>query len=201
MINDKRKLEFYNYILKLLSQIKLFKMFKDFKIIDEMEETLMSLLNNFENCNFNKINYFSKEEVITPSIGFTFIFNNEDDETLFKINDNNEFELPFSNFELFKSFDENINNFLNLNSIKLEDYDVKGIINILPLRSENNKINDYFSTPEYLFVLSSNNKIYNINEKFKYLKKEEIKDSKLFSKNEILKFIEIAKSNEKFYKE
>ncbi len=199
MINEKRKLEYYNYILKILALVKVAKIFKDIDKIDEIEKVAMEMLNNFENCNFNKINFFSKEEVVTPGVGFILLIKNENDEYLFKKN-KEEIELFYSSFEILKSMDENINEYLKNSNLKIEDYDVKGVINKIPLKEENGKINTYFSTPMYIFILSSKIKSYNIDNDFIFIKKEDINDTKLFSKNEIIKFIDIS-INDKFYKE
>ncbi len=199
MINEKRKLEYYNYILKILALVKVAKIFKDIDKIDEIEKVAMEMLNNFENCNFNKINFFSKEEVVTPGVGFILLIKNENDEYLFKKN-KEDIELFYSSFEILKSMDENINEYLKNSNLKIEDYDVKGVINKIPLKEENGKINTYFSTPMYIFILSSKIKSYNIDNDFIFIKKEDINDTKLFSKNEIIKFIDIS-INDKFYKE
>ncbi len=199
MINEKRKLEYYNYILKILALCKVAKIFNDINKIEEIEKTAMDMLNNFENCNFNKINFFSKEEVVTPGVGFILLIKNENDEYLFKKN-KEEIELFYSSFEILKSMDENINEYLKNSNLKIEDYDVKGVINKIPLKEENGKINTYFSTPMYIFILSSKIKSYNIDNDFIFIKKEDINDTKLFSKNEIIKFIDIS-INDKFYKE
>ena len=200
MINEKRKLEYYNYILKILAMCKLAKFFNDMDKIEEIEKTAMDMLNNFENCNFNKINFFSKEEVVTPAVGYILLIKNENDEYLFKKN-KEELEVLFNPFEILKSMDENINEYLKNNNLEIsKDYEVKGIINEIPLKEENAKINNYFSTPMYLFILTSQIKSYNIDSDFIFIKKSDIKDTKLFNKNEIIKFIDIS-INDKFYKE
>ena len=200
MINEKRKLEYYNYILKILAMCKLAKFFNDMDKIEEIEKIAMDMLNNFENCNFNKINFFSKEEVVTPAVGYILLIKNENDEYLFKKN-KEELEVLFNPFEILKSMDENINEYLKNNNLEIsKDYEVKGIINEIPLKEENTKINNYFSTPMYLFILTSQIKSYNIDSDFIFIKKSDIKDTKLFSKNEIIKFIDIS-INDKFYKE
>lgn len=195
MNNENRKNEYYNYILKLLALIKYSKICKDNSKIDEIEKLAMEMLNNFENCNFNKINYFSKEEVLTPAIGFIFIIKNENNEILF-LKNNEKYELPFSNFEIYKGFNENIDNYLKKESIDIKNYCIKGIINKMPL----DNLNKNFSTPEYLFILSSEIKSYNINNSFIFIDKKEINDTFLFNKEEIIKFITISNSEE-FYKE
>lgn len=96
--------------------------------------------------------------------------------------------------------DENINDYLKINCLEIDDYNVKGIINELPLKNEDGIINRYFSTPMYIFILSSNIKSYNMDNNFIFIKKDDINDTKLFSKNEIIKFIDIS-INDKFYKE
>ena len=200
MINEKRKLEYYNYILKILAMCKLAKFFNDMDKIEEIEKTAMDMLNNFENCNFNKINFFSKEEVVTPAVGYILLIKNENDEYLFKKN-KEELEVLFNPFEILKSMDENINEYLKDNNLEIsKDYEVKGIINEIPLKEENAKINNYFSTPMYLFILTSQIKSYNMDSDFIFIKKSDIKDTKLFSKNEIIKFIDIS-INDKFFKE
>lgn len=200
MINEKRKLEYYNYILKILAMCKLAKFFNDISKIEEIEKTAMDMLNNFENCNFNKINFFSKEEVVTPAVGFILLIKNENNEYLFKEN-KDELEILFSPFEILKSMDENINEYLKNNNLEInQDYEVKGVIDEIPLKEEEGKINNYFSTPMYLFILTSQIKSYNIDSDFIFIKKSDIKDTKLFSKNEIIKFIDIS-INDKFYKE
>lgn len=200
MINEKRKLEYYNYILKILAMCKLAKFFNNIDKIEEIEKTAMDMLNNFENCNFNKINFFSKEEVVTPAVGFIFLIKNENDEYLFKKN-KEELEILFSPFEILKSMDENINEYLKNNNLEIiKDYDVKGIVNEMPLKEEDNKINNYFSTPMYLFILTSQIKSYNMDSDFIFIKKSEVRDTKLFSKTEIIKFIDIS-INDKFFKE
>ncbi len=200
MINEKRKLEYYNYILKILAMCKLAKFFNDMDKIEEIEKTAMDMLNNFENCNFNKINFFSKEEVVTPAVGYILLIKNENDEYLFKKN-KEELEVLFNPFEILKSMDENINEYLKNNNLEIsKDYEVKGIINEIPLKEENTKINNYFSTPMYLFILTSQIKSYNMDSDFIFIKKSDIKDTKLFSKNEIIKFIDIS-INDKFFKE
>ena len=200
MINEKRKLEYYNYILKILAMCKLAKFFNDMDKIEEIEKTAMDMLNNFENCNFNKINFFSKEEVVTPAVGYILLIKNENDEYLFKKN-KEELEVLFNPFEILKSMDENINEYLKNNNLDIsKDYEVKGIINEIPLKEENAKINNYFSTPMYLFILTSQIKSYNIDSDFIFIKKSDIKDTKLFNKNEIIKFIDIS-INDKFFKE
>ena len=200
MINEKRKLEYYNYILKILAMCKLAKFFNDMDKIEEIEKTAMDMLNNFENCNFNKINFFSKEEVVTPAVGYILLIKNENDEYLFKKN-KEELEVLFNPFEILKSMDENINEYLKNNNLEIsKDYEVKGIINEIPLKEENAKINNYFSTPMYLFILTSQIKSYNMDSDFIFIKKSDIKDTKLFSKNEIIKFIDIS-INDKFFKE
>ena len=200
MINEKRKLEYYNYILKILAMCKLAKFFNDMDKIEEIEKTAMDMLNNFENCNFNKINFFSKEEVVTPAVGYILLIKNENDEYLFKKN-KEELEIIFNPFEILKSMDENINEYLKNNNLEIsKDYEVKGIINEIPLKEENAKINNYFSTPMYLFILTSQIKSYNMNSDFIFIKKSDIKDTKLFGKNEIIKFIDIS-INDKFFKE
>ena len=195
MNNENRKNEYYNYILKLLALIKYSKICKDNSKIDEIEKLAMEMLNNFENCNFNKINYFSKDEVLTPAIGFIFIIKNENNEILF-LKNNEKYELPFSNFEIYKSFNENIDNYLKKESIDIKNYCIKGIINKMPL----DNLNKNFSTPEYLFILSSEIKSYNINNSFIFIDEKEINDTFLFNKEEIIKFITISNSEE-FYKE
>lgn len=195
MNNENRKNEYYNYILKLLALIKYSKICKDNSKIDEIEKLVMEMLNNFENCNFNKINYFSKEEVLTPAIGFIFIIKNETNEILF-LKNNEKYELPFSNFEIYKGFNENIDNYLKKVSIDIKNYCIKGIINKMPL----DNLNKNFSTPEYLFILSSEIKSYNINNSFIFIDEKEINDTFLFNKEEIIKFITISNSEE-FYKE
>ena len=200
MINEKRKLEYYNYILKILAMCKLAKFFNDMDKIEEIEKTAMDMLNNFENCNFNKINFFSKEEVVTPAVGYILLIKNENDEYLFKKN-KEELEIIFNPFEILKSMDENINEYLKNNNLEIsKDYEVKGIINEIPLKEENAKINNYFSTPMYLFILTSQIKSYNMDSDFIFIKKSDIKDTKLFGKNEIIKFIDIS-INDKFFKE
>lgn len=200
MINEKRKLEYYNYILKILAMCKLAKFFNDMDKIEEIEKTAMDMLNNFENCNFNKINFFSKEEVVTPAVGYILLIKNENDEYLFKKN-KEELEVLFNPFEILKSMDENINEYLKNNNLEIsKDYEVKGIINEIPLKEENAKINNYFSTPMYLFILTSQIKSYNMDSDFIFIKKSDIKDTKLFGKNEIIKFIDIS-INDKFFKE
>ena len=200
MINEKRKLEYYNYILKILAMCKLAKFFNDMDKIEEIEKTAMDMLNNFENCNFNKINFFSKEEVVTPAVGFILLIKNENNEYLFKKNED-ELEVLYNPFEILKSMDENINEYLKNNNLEInEDYEVKGVINEIPLKEEEGKINNYFSTPMYLFILTSQIKSYNIDSDFIFIKKSDIKDTKLFSKNEIIKFIDIS-INDKFFKE
>ena len=200
MINEKRKLEYYNYILKILAMCKLAKFFNDMDKIEEIEKTAMDMLNNFENCNFNKINFFSKEEVVTPAVGFILLIKNENNEFLFKKN-KDELEVLYNPFEILKSMDENINEYLKNNNLEIsEDYKVKGVINEIPLKEEEAKINNYFSTPMYLFILTSQIKSYNMDSDFIFIKKSDIKDTKLFSKNEIIKFIDIS-INDKFFKE
>ncbi len=200
MINEKRKLEYYNYILKILAMCKLAKFFNDIDKIEEIEKTAMDMLNNFENCNFNKINFFSKEEVVTPAVGYILLIKNENDEYLFKKN-KDELEALFNPFEILKSMDENINEYLKNNNLEIDkDYEVKGIINEIPLKDEGSKINNYFSTPMYLFILTSQIKSYNMDSDFIFIKKSDIKDTKLFSKSEIIKFIDIS-INDKFFKE
>ena len=200
MINEKRKLEYYNYILKILAMCKLAKFFNDISKIEEIEKTAMDMLNNFENCNFNKINFFSKEEVVTPAVGFILLIKNENNEFLFKKNED-ELKVLFNPFEILKSMDENINEYLKNNNLEInQDYEVKGVIDEIPLKEEEGKINNYFSTPMYLFILTSQIKSYNIDSDFIFIKKSDIKDTKLFSKNEIIKFIDIS-INDKFYKE
>ena len=200
MINEKRKLEYYNYILKILAMCKLAKFFNDISKIEEIEKTAMDMLNNFENCNFNKINFFSKEEVVTPAVGYILLIKNESNEYLFKKN-KDELEVLYNPFEILKSMDKNINEYLKNNNLEInEDYEIKGIINEIPLKEEEGKINNYFSTPMYLFILTSQIKSYNIDSDFIFIKKSDIKDTKLFSKNEIIKFIDIS-INDKFYKE
>lgn len=179
---------------------KLAKFFNDMDKIEEIEKTAMDMLNNFENCNFNKINFFSKEEVVTPAVGYILLIKNENDEYLFKKN-KEELEVLFNPFEILKSMDENINEYLKNNNLEIsKDYEVKGIINEIPLKEENAKINNYFSTPMYLFILTSQIKSYNMDSDFIFIKKSDIKDTKLFSKNEIIKFIDIS-INDKFFKE
>ena len=200
MINEKRKLEYYNYILKILAMCKLAKFFNDMDKIEEIEKTAMDMLNNFENCNFNKINFFSKEEVVTPAVGYILLIKNENNEYLFKKN-KDELEVLYNPFEILKSMDENINEYLKNNNLEIsKDYEVKGIINEIPLKEENAKINNYFSTPMYLFILTSQIKSYNMDSDFIFIKKSDIKDTKLFGKNEIIKFIDIS-INDKFFKE
>ena len=200
MINEKRKLEYYNYILKILAMCKLAKFFNDISKIEEIEKTAMDMLNNFENCNFNKINFFSKEEVVTPAVGYILLIKNENNEYLFKKN-KDELEVLYNPFEILKSMDKNINEYLKNNNLEInEDYEIKGIINEIPLKEEEGKINNYFSTPMYLFILTSQIKSYNMDSDFIFIKKSDIKDTKLFGKNEIIKFIDIS-INDKFFKE
>ncbi len=199
MNNENRKNEYYNYILKILALIKYAKMFKDFNKINDIENVAMEMLNNFENCNFNKINYFSKEEVLTPSIGFVLLIKNNDNKILF-IKNKDKINLPFSNFEIYKGFEENINDYLKNNEIEVNKIECKGIINKFPLEHNNDIINKNFSTPEYIFILSSEIKSYNINNKFEFIDIENINNTDLFTKEEIYKFIEISNKNE-FYKE
>jgi len=186
-VKNKQKLEFYNYLLKVSSLLRINSLFPEENSNKEIEELTMEILNNFENVNFNRPNYFYKEKHITPSNHFVLIV--ESDQKYLFIKNENNIEIPNGYFELFTSFKDNLIEYFKRIGSELINFELKGIKFIDTFREKNENIDNLTPVPEYLYIVKAEVKGV---DNMCFLEKNEIKDTKLYTKEEILNFIEIS---------
>lgn len=156
-MNEKKEIEFYNYLIKMLSLFSEYFLFSEKKeeLVKTMQQKTMEILNYFENVNFNKPNYFYKDYIETPTINFLFFIYKED-KILFK-KDDSKFKLlrfypsPVENIPLTLSriFNEELkldfNNEFIKSNVKLEN-----IESIIPFEDSNDKN----PISQYIFIFS-----------------------------------------------
>ena len=87
-MKESLKLEFYNYLISMLSTIQLYKISNNEEdkneLIDKLEKESMETLNNFSNFNFNRINYFYKDYRPSQLIRFLLLIKDREGNLLFK---------------------------------------------------------------------------------------------------------------------
>ncbi len=105
---EKEKLYFYNYLLKISSIAKIgLKYSKDPYAIEnykEINDLTLKYLEDFENVNFNRNNFFEKDIYPTPNISVRTVILNKDKEVLLvKEVDSQTYSLPGGWCDLFFS--------------------------------------------------------------------------------------------------
>lgn len=185
MNQEKKKLQIYSYLIKILSLTRVYSLSKEDKdkIINDIEKVTMEALNYFENVNFDRPNYFFKDYYPSPQIRVLLLINNED-KYLFKKDDKSNLEITNFLLPLDEEISDAVNKYLSLLNLnlKFEDFNFKGMkfrkvleksdqfpLNEYALIFKFNKNLDSFNENE--LVLES---ISNLNQKLKVIKKEEL---------------------------
>lgn len=185
MNQEKKKLEIYSYLIKILSLTRVYSLSKEDKdkIINDIEKVTMEALNYFENVNFDRPNYFFKDYYPSPQIRVLLLINNED-KYLFKKDDKSNLEITNFLLPLDEEISDAINKYLSLLNLnlKFEDFNLKG----MKFRKVLEK-SDQFPLNEYVLIFKFNKNLDSFNEnelvlesisnlyqKLKVIKKEEL---------------------------
>ena len=185
MNQEKKKLQIYSYLIKILSLTRVYSLSKEDKdkIINDIEKVTMEALNYFENVNFDRPNYFFKDYYPSPQIRVLLLINNED-KYLFKKDDKSNLEITNFLLPLDEEISDAVNKYLSLLNLnlKFEDFNFKG----MKFRKVLEK-SDQFPLNEYVLILKFNKNldsfnenelvlesISNLNQKLKVIKKEEL---------------------------
>ena len=185
MNQEKKKIEIYSYLIRILSLTRVYSLTDKEKddVIDDIEKVTMEALNYFENVNFNRPNYFFRDYYPSPQIRILLLLKNED-KYLFKKDDKSNLEILNFLLPLEEEISESINKYLSSLSLELkyEDLGFKGMKFRKVLEKSNDfPLNEYviiFKSDKKLSSLDENRLIYedvNLNEeKLKNIKKEEL---------------------------
>lgn len=185
MNQEKKKIEIYSYLIRILSLTRVYSLTDKEKddVIDDIEKVTMEALNYFENVNFNRPNYFFRDYYPSPQIRILLLLKNED-KYLFKKDDKSNLEILNFLLPLEEEISESINKYLSSLSLELkyEDLEFKGMKFRKVLEKSNDfPLNEYviiFKSDKKLSSLDENRLIYedvNLNEeKLKNIKKEEL---------------------------
>lgn len=185
MNQEKKKIEIYSYLIRILSLTRVYSLTDKEKddVIDDIEKVTMEALNYFENVNFNRPNYFFRDYYPSPQIRILLLLINED-KYLFKKDDKSNLEILNFLLPLEEEISESINKYLSSLSLELkyEDLEFKGMKFRKVLEKSNDfPLNEYviiFKSDKKLSSLDENRLIYedvNLNEeKLKNIKKEEL---------------------------
>ena len=185
MNQEKKKLQIYSYLIKILSLTRVYSLSKEDKdkIINDIEKVTMEALNYFENVNFDRPNYFFKDYYPSPQIRVLLLINNED-KYLFKKDDKSNLEITNFLLPLDEEISDAVNKYLSLLNLnlKFEDFNFKG----MKFRKVLEK-SDQFPLNEYVLILKFNKNLDSFNEnelvlesisnlyqKLKVIKKEEL---------------------------
>ena len=185
MNQEKKKIEIYSYLIRILSLTRVYSLTDKEKddVINDIEKVTMEALNYFENVNFNRPNYFFRDYYPSPQIRILLLLINED-KYLFKKDDKSNLEILNFLLPLEEEISESINKYLSSLSLELkyEDLEFKGMKFRKVLEKSNDfPLNEYviiFKSDKKLSSLDENRLIYedvNLNEeKLKNIKKEEL---------------------------
>ena len=185
MNQEKKKIEIYSYLIRILSLTRVYSLTDKEKdeVINDIEKVTMEALNYFENVNFNRPNYFFRDYYPSPQIRILLLLINED-KYLFKKDDKSNLEILNFLLPLEEEISESINKYLSSLSLdlKYEDLEFKGMKFRKVLEKSNDfPLNEYviiFKSDKKLSSLDENRLIYedvNLNEeKLKNIKKEEL---------------------------
>lgn len=185
MNQEKKKIEIYSYLIRILSLTRVYSLTDKEKddVINDIEKVTMEALNYFENVNFNRPNYFFRDYYPSPQIRILLLLKNEE-KYLFKEDDKSNFEILNFLLPLEEEISESINKYLSSLSLELkyEDLGFKGMKFRKVLEKSNDfPLNEYviiFKSDKKLSSLDENRLIYedvNLNEeKLKNIKKEEL---------------------------
>ena len=185
MNQEKKKIEIYSYLIRILSLTRVYSLTDKEKdeVINDIEKVTMEALNYFENVNFNRPNYFFRDYYPSPQIRILLLLKNED-KYLFKKDDKSNLEILNFLLPLEEEISESINKYLSSLSLdlKYEDLEFKGMKFRKVLEKSNDfPLNEYviiFKSDKKLSSLDENRLIYedvNLNEeKLKNIKKEEL---------------------------
>lgn len=185
MNQEKKKIEIYSYLIRILSLTRVYSLTDKEKndVINDIEKVTMEALNYFENVNFNRPNYFFRDYYPSPQIRILLLLKNED-KYLFKKDVKSNLEILNFLLPLEEEISESINKYLSslFLDLKYEDLEFKG----MKFRKVLEKSND-FPLNEYVIIFKSNKKLssldenkliyedVNLNEeKLKNIKKEEL---------------------------
>ena len=185
MNQEKKKLQIYSYLIKILSLTRVYSLSKEDKdkIINDIEKVTMEALNYFENVNFDRPNYFFKDYYPSPQIRVLLLINNED-KYLFKKDDKSNLEITNFLLPLDEEISDAVNKYLSLLNLnlKFEDLNFKGMkFRKVLEKSDQFPLNEYVKIFKFNKNLDSFNEnelvlesISNLNQKLKVIKKEEL---------------------------
>lgn len=160
--NDFKYINFYDYVIKVLSICKIGKLFSTdpyaLENYDELEKLSMKMLGNFDELTFDKPNIFLRNIYPTPSVSCRCVITNENDEILFvQEKSDNKYTFPGGWCDLYNSPKESIEKeiFEEAGS-EIKDLQFIGIINETPYKKiskRNQEITN--STPEYALIFKA----------------------------------------------
>ena len=160
--NDFKYINFYDYVIKVLSICKIGKLFsKDpyaLENYDELEKISMKMLGNFDILTYDKPNIFLKNIYPTPSVSCRCVIFNDDGKILFvKESVDEKYCLPGGWCDLYASPKESILNEISQEAgAVVKDLDFIGVINKTPLKKDyKNYDAPYDIVPEYALIFKA----------------------------------------------
>lgn len=132
---DFKYINFYDYVIKVLSICKIGKLFSTdpyaLENYDELEKISMKMLGNFDLLTYDKPNIFLKNIYPTPSVSCRCVIFNEDNEILFvKESVDGKYSLPGGWCDLYDTPKESILNEISQESgAEVKDIKLIGVIN------------------------------------------------------------------------
>ena len=144
--NDFKYINFYDYVIKVLSICKIGKLFsKDpyaLENYDELEKISMKMLGNFDILTYDKPNIFLKNIYPTPSVSCRCVIFNDEGKILFvKESVDEKYCLPGGWCDLYASPKESILNEISQEAgAVVKDLDFIGVINKTPLKKDYKKL-------------------------------------------------------------
>lgn len=159
---DFKYINFYDYVIKVLSICKIGKIFSTdpyaIENYTELEKLSMKMLDHFDELTFDKPNIFLRNVYPTPSVSCRCVIFNAKDEVLFiQESEDETFGLPGGRCDLYDSPKESIIKEITQEAgMSVEDLEFIGIINQTPHKKDYRKSDaPYDTVPEYALIFKA----------------------------------------------